>query len=116
SGDNIFIVKDGQLHTPPTDAGILEGITRAFVARELAPMLGLNCVERDLTLDDVLSADEVFLTGTAAEIIGVTQIDRHDGQGTITASTRISDGEGATTRSLRMKFREIVTGDAIPEN
>jgi branched-chain amino acid aminotransferase len=116
SGDNIFIIKDGVLYTPPSEAGILEGVTRGFVARELAPALGLKCVEKNMRLDDVLAADEVFLTGTAAEIIGVTQIDQHDGKGNITKATTISKGEGPITRKLRMKFREIVTSDNIPEN
>jgi branched-subunit amino acid aminotransferase/4-amino-4-deoxychorismate lyase len=69
-----------------------------------------------MRLEEVLAADEVFLTGTAAEIIGVTEIDQHDGKGTITKSTRLSDGEGPITKQLRKKFREIVTSDAIPEN
>ncbi len=116
SGDNIFIIKKGTIYTPPSDAGILEGVTRAFVAKELAPMLGYSCVEKNLSLDDVLSADEVFLTGTAAEIIGVTQIDQHDGKGNITKATTISKNEGPITNKLRMKFREIVTGNNVPEN
>ena len=116
SGDNIFVIKGGVLYTPPSDAGILEGVTRAFVANELAPMLGLKCVEKSMRLDDVLHADEVFLTGTAAEIIGVTQIDQHDGKGNITTSTRLSDGEGPITKRLRMKFREIFTSAPAPEN
>lgn len=116
SGDNIFIVKGGVLYTPPGDAGILEGVTRSFVSRELAPMFGLKCVEKNLKLDDVLGADEAFLTGTAAEIIGVTQVDQHDGKGNITKATTISAGEGPITKKLRMKFREIVTGNNVPEN
>lgn len=115
SGDNIFIVKDGQIYTPPSDAGILEGVTRGFVMRELAPMFGYNCTQKTLKLQDVLTADEVFLTGTAAEIIGVTQIDQHDGQGNITSSTRISGGEGPITKALRLKFREIATSNNVPE-
>jgi branched-chain amino acid aminotransferase len=116
SGDNIFAIKNGTIYTPPSDAGVLEGITRRFVAKELAPSLGLTCVEKNMRLDEVLAADEVFLTGTAAEIIGVTEIDQHDGKGTITKSTRVSTGEGPITKKLRMKFREIVTSKNIPEN
>lgn len=116
SGDNIFAIKGGVLYTPPSEVGILEGITRRFVAKELAPMLGMKCVEKQMKLDEVLSADEVFLTGTAAEIISVTQIDQHDGKGNITKSTKVSPGEGPITKKLRMKFREIVTSDAVPEN
>ncbi len=115
SGDNIFIVKDGTVFTPPSGAGILEGVTRDYVAKTLCPMLGLKCFERTLRLEDVLAADEVFLTGTAAEIIGVTQIDQHDGRGNITKATKLSDREGPITRKLRLKFREIVTGPDIPE-
>jgi branched-chain amino acid aminotransferase len=62
SGDNIFIIKGGTIYTPPSDAGILEGITRRFVARELAPGLGYKVVEKNMRLDEVLAADEVFLT------------------------------------------------------
>jgi branched-chain amino acid aminotransferase len=116
SGDNIFVIKGGMIYTPPSDAGILEGITRRFVAKELAPSLGFRVVEKNMRLDEVLAADEVFLTGTAAEIIGVTEIDQHDGKGTITKSTKVSTGEGPITKKLRTKFREIVTSDVIPEN
>jgi len=116
SGDNIFIIKDGVMYTPPSDVGILEGITRRFVALELSKAVGVRCVERQMKLDEVLDADEVFLTGTAAEIIGVTQIDQHDGNGNITKATKISAGEGPITKKLRLKFREIVTSNAIPED
>jgi branched-chain amino acid aminotransferase len=115
SGDNVFIVKNGVLYTPPSGAGILEGITRAFVQHELAPMCGYTCVEKDLRLEDVLAADEVFLTGSAAEIIACTQIDQHDGKGNITRATKIGSGQGPVTKKLRAKFREIVTSDNVPE-
>ncbi len=104
TGDNLFIVKNGQVRTSPLDVGMLDGITREFVIRELCPAAGITCTERRLTLNDVLGADEVFLTGTAAEIIAVTQID----------DTRISNGEGPTIGKLRAKFREIVTASQIP--
>jgi branched-chain amino acid aminotransferase len=77
TGDNIFIVKDGHLATPPVDAGILDGITRRFVMNELCPALGLPVEERMMRLEEVLEADEVFLTGTAAEVIGVSQVGDH---------------------------------------
>jgi branched-chain amino acid aminotransferase len=115
SGDNIFVVKDGTLYTPPPDAGALEGITRRFVIDTLAPDCGLRCVEKMMRLDDVLAADEVFLTGSAAEIVAVTQIDQHDGK-RITRSTRITRGEGPLTARLRARFRQIVTGDHVPED
>ena len=106
TGDNLFIIKDGQAYTSPLDVGMLDGITRAFVMRELCPAAGVKCTEQRLTVKDVLSAQEVFLTGTAAEIIAVRQID----------STHISNGEGPVTAKLRTKFKEIVNGPHIPEN
>ena len=115
SGDNVFVVKDGTLFTPPTTAGILEGITRRFVMRDLCPAEGLTCIETTMTLDDVFNADEVFLTGTAAEMIAVTQVDQHM-DGTITNSVRISEGEGPITAKLRQRFRGIVTSDNVPED
>lgn len=114
TGDNIFVIKDGKLFTPPPVSGendrfaggLLEGVTRRFVIDELAPMCDIQVEERMMKLDFLMSADEIFLTGTAAEIIAVPQVDE----------TRISDGEGELTNKLRMKFREIVTSDAIPED
>jgi len=113
TGDNIFILKDGKLFTPPPvngESGLLEGITRRFVMEELAPLCGIPVAEKMMRLDDVLEADEVFLTGTAAEVIAVNQIDV-DGE-----PHAITDGEGALTRKLRMQFRAIVTSDHIPED
>ncbi|MCC6676705.1 MAG: branched-chain-amino-acid transaminase [Phycisphaerales bacterium] len=115
SGDNIFMVKGGTLYTPPSEDGILEGVTREFVKKDLCSALGLTCIEKHLRLDDLLTADEAFLTGTAAELIAVSQIDQHDGKGTITKATKIGHGEGPITKKLRMKFREIVTGPNVPE-
>ena len=106
TGDNIFTVTDGQIATPPAEAGILHGITRQFVVQELAPHLGYNVQQRMMTMDDVLAADEVFLTGTAAEIIGVGKIDGHAiGSGTV----------GAVTRALVAEFRKRVIDNA-PED
>jgi branched-chain amino acid aminotransferase len=107
TGDNIFIIKDGNLYTPPGTAGILEGITRNFVIDTLCPQLGLTCTKRNLRLEEVLAADEVFLTGSAAEIIAVTQI----------GDNVMGDGkEGPITKRLRGRFREIVTSDNVPED
>jgi branched-chain amino acid aminotransferase len=116
SGDNIFIIKDGKLSTPPTDVGILEGITRRFVKTVLCPELGYECVEREFAIGDVFDADEVFLTGSAAEIIAVREILEHDGNGNVTKTHTISDGEGPITNALRSKFREIVTSENVPED
>jgi branched-chain amino acid aminotransferase len=74
TADNVFIVKHGQVFTPPITAGALRGITRAVVF-ELAAELGLKVVETDITRHDVFIADECFLTGTAAEIIPVIEAD-----------------------------------------
>ncbi len=106
TGDNIFVIKNGELFTPPSEAGLLEGITREFVMKDLCKAEGVKCTEKMLRLDDVLNADEVFLTGTAAEMIAVTQID----------DKVISDGEGPITKRLRTRFRQIVTTDPIPED
>jgi len=73
TGENIFIVKDGRIMTPPPTSGILTGITRDCVI-ELARRLGYEVVERELTPFELLTADEVFLTGTAAEIVPVESV------------------------------------------
>jgi branched-chain amino acid aminotransferase len=104
TGDNLFIVKDGDIITSPLAIPMLDGITRSFVIHDLAPDCGVSVTERTLTLDDVLNADEVFLTGSAAEIIAVRQID----------DTVISEGEGPVTKKLRSRFRDIATGDSVP--
>jgi branched-chain amino acid aminotransferase len=74
TGDNLFVVKKGVVKTPPPEAGILEGITRNFVM-ELARSAKMDVRECTLTRHDVYTADEVFLTGTAAEVIAVTKVD-----------------------------------------
>ncbi len=74
TGDNIFLVKDGVLITPPPYVGALDGITRAVVI-ELAGKLGYKVEEKEFTLYNVYNADECFFTGTAAEVIGVTEVD-----------------------------------------
>ncbi|WP_437227109.1 branched-chain-amino-acid transaminase [Planctomicrobium sp. SH661] len=98
TGDNIFIVKNGVLKTPPTDAGILEGVTRNVVM-ELAVESGIEVKEMSLIRHDVYVADECFLTGTAAEVIPVTKLDgRPIGEGV----------PGPITRKLRARFQEYV--------
>lgn len=109
TGDNIFIIKNGILYTPPSicgQSGLLEGVTRKFVMETLARDCGVQVVEKLMRLDEVLGADEVFLTGTAAEIIAVNSV----------GDFAISEGEGPITAKLRHKFREIVTSDHVPED
>src|SRR4029077_1856419 len=74
TADNVFVIKHGQIFTPPISAGALRGITRA-VAFELAAEMGLRITETDITRHDVFIADECFLTGTAAELIPVIKAD-----------------------------------------
>ncbi|MDM8008743.1 MAG: branched-chain-amino-acid transaminase [Phycisphaerae bacterium] len=98
TGDNIFLVRDGLIQTPPITAGILEGVTRDVVI-ELARELKIPLREMDLTRHDLYVADECFLTGSAAEVIPVTKIDGRP----------IGDGmPGPTTRKLMSSFRELV--------
>jgi len=98
TGDNIFIVRKGELLTPPTDAGILEGITRNAIL-ELAGELKIPARETSLTRHDLLVADECFLTGSAAEVIPVVSID----------SRSIGDGKvGQTTKLLMSEFKKLV--------
>jgi branched-chain amino acid aminotransferase len=97
TGDNIFLVRQGRLLTPPNDAGILEGITRDAVIG-LAGELGIEVREIALTKHDVYIADECFLTGTAAEVVPVVKVD----------SRVIGDGApGPITRQLMARFREL---------
>ncbi len=74
TGDNVFMVRGGVLETPPLSAGILPGITRGLVL-DLARDVKIASRECDMTLDELYAADEVFLTGTAAEVIPVTRVD-----------------------------------------
>jgi branched-chain amino acid aminotransferase len=88
TGDNIFIVRADQVQTATTSDGILEGITRAVILR-LCGKLGISCVEKTLQRYDVYTADECFLTGTAAEVVAVTKIDgRSIGNGQVGPITR----------------------------
>jgi len=106
TGDNIFMVQNGRIITPPTSAGLLHGVTRQFVITTLAPKCGYEVSEELFRIDDMLAASEVFLTGTAAEIIGVTKIDAHV----------IADGKvGPVTHTLTAAFREVVSRHA-PED
>jgi len=97
TGDNIFLVRRGALLTPPREAGILDGITRQAVC-ELAVESGLAVHEIPLTRHDVFIAEECFLTGTAAEVIPVIEVD----------SRMIGDGRpGPITQDLIKRFHQL---------
>ena len=84
SGENVFAVRNGVLYTPPVSSSCLPGITREAVM-EMAATIGIETVERDLTRAELYFADEVFLTGTAAEVTPVASLDDHEiGKGPIT--------------------------------
>lgn len=76
SGENIFVVKDGTIVTPPMSASILEGITRSSIM-EIARAEGYDVVERDIARAELYQADEVFVTGTAAEVCPIRSVDDH---------------------------------------
>jgi len=100
TGDNVFIVKNSCVLTPPVEAGTLEGITRSVVIR-LAKEEGLEVAEKNLTKFDLYTCDEFFLTGTAAEVIGIVEID----------GRVIGDGKpGPITKLLRKKFFKYAHG------
>lgn len=100
TGDNVFIVKDGIVYTPPAEAGALGGITRRIVIN-LAQEENIRVVETNLTRFDLYVCDEFFLTGTAAEVIGIVEID-----GRI-----VGDGKpGPVTKLLREKFFKYAHG------
>ncbi len=98
TGDNVFVIKDGKLLTPPLDAGILAGITREAVI-DLASELAIPCAEQVLTKHDIYVADECFLTGSAAEVIPVVKVD----------SRTIGTGKpGKITKRLTDAFHQLV--------
>jgi branched-chain amino acid aminotransferase len=98
SGENIFVVKDGRLITPPMSASILEGITRATII-ELAADEGLEVVQRDLPRAELYTADELFITGTAAEVCPVNEVDDHP-----------LGPPGPITRRLQDRFFTVTEG------
>ena len=100
SGENIFLVRKGTLHTPPLTASILPGITRATVI-ELAQELKIPLVERSIPREALYTADEVFFTGSAAEVTPVRTIDRI----TIGKGMR-----GEITTHLQAEYKALVTG------
>jgi len=104
TGDNIFMIKNKILLTPPVHAGVLNGITRSVVLT-LAPKVGLKAQESTLARFDLFTADELFLTGTAAEIIPVVEMD----------GRLIGDGEvGPDTLKLISEFKKVTKREGVP--
>lgn len=104
TADNVFIIKHGQIFTPPISAGALRGITRAVVF-DIAAELGVKITETDITRHDVFVADECFLTGTAAELIPVIKADgRVIGNGM----------PGSLTAKMIGRFRELTRETGTP--
>jgi branched-chain amino acid aminotransferase len=100
SGENIFVVRDGVIATPPQTAGILDGINRKSVM-QIARDLGFELVERDIARAELYLADEVFLTGTAAELVPVREVDDHP----------IGAGQpGEVTRAVQQAFEDALFG------
>jgi branched-chain amino acid aminotransferase len=100
TGENIFMVRNGRIFTPPVSSGLLEGITRDTVMT-IAASLGYLVEERDFTRSDMVVADEAFFTGTAAEIVPIRELDDHP------------IGEpGPITREVQRVFHEITSGNS----
>ena len=98
TGDNIFVVKDGKVKTPPSSAGALPGITREVIF-EIAEQLDIDIDESQMTRYDIYAADECFLTGTAAEVIAAVSLDKRS----------IGDGKpGPVTEKFISSFRNLV--------
>jgi len=101
SGENIFVVRAGKLITPPPSDNILEGITRASVVTLARDELGIETVERSIDRTELYVADECFMTGTAAHISSVIEVDRRP----------VGDGEvGPTTRKLQELYFRTIRG------
>jgi branched-chain amino acid aminotransferase len=98
SGENVFVVRDGVISTPPATASILEGITSASV-KQIAADLGFEVVERDIARGELFQADEMFLTGTAAEVVPVREVDDH-----------LLGEPGELTQAIQKRFFEAIKG------
>jgi len=98
-GENIFIVRDGKLLTPPLSSGALDGITRAFVIN-LAEKMGIEVIERNITPNELFTADEAFFTGTAAEVAPI-----HDVNGRVIGAGK----QGPVTKRIMQKFMDALT-------
>jgi branched-chain amino acid aminotransferase len=100
SGENIFVVRDGTISTPPQTASILDGINRRS-AIQIARDLGFELVERDIARAELYLADEIYLTGTAAELVPVREVDDH----------QVGDGmPGEITRAVQQAFDDALYG------
>ena len=100
AGENLFLVKDGVLHTPDLAGGALDGITRRTII-QFADDLGIKVVERRITRDEFYLADEIFMTGTAAEVTPIREYDdRTIGNG----------GRGPLTKKLQTLYFDVVHG------
>jgi len=100
SAENIFVVKNGKITTPPLDADILNGITRDS-AIKLLKSNKIKVIEKNLKINDLLKADEIFMTGTAAEVKSVTRVNK----------TKIGNGKiGEFTKELQDSFMDTVMG------
>jgi len=99
SGENVFVIRNGIISTPPTSAGALEGITRDSIIK-IAQDLGYPVAERNLVRTDLYLADEVFFTGTAAEVVPIREID-----------DRLIGEPGPITRKLQEIFFAVVKGE-----
>jgi branched-chain amino acid aminotransferase len=104
TGENVFLVRDRELWTPPPSRSILIGITRLSVM-EIAAGLGYEVIERDFRVDDLRAAGEVFTTGTASELLPICSI-----EGQEIGSGRL----GPVTRAIQDRFTDIVKG-RVPE-
>jgi branched-chain amino acid aminotransferase len=96
SGENLFLVCDGQLSTPPPTASILDGITRRSVI-QIAADLGFPVVERDIARGELYQADELFLTGTAAEVVPIREVDDH-----------VVGPPGEITKAIQSRFFDAI--------
>lgn len=97
-GENLFIVENGEIVTPPLSSGALEGITRNSVI-DIARDMGISVREETLTKERLLEADEAFFTGTAAEVTPIREVDEH----------QIGEaGRGEITERIQKKFFDVV--------
>ena len=98
SGQNLFLIKDDLIYTPPIETGALGGITRSTVM-EIANELGIEVIEKNIEKEELFEADELFFTGTATEVVAVVSIDKKE----------INTGTpGEKTNQIRNKYLEIV--------